>query len=193
MSRWYKLSLVSGLVPLCTGILIFLCWLVTRDNRLEMMGAYTISVGLGLFIVGIFCLTIYVIQSRNNGAVGYWKRSILSLVILVSNFPVAVAIFGAVIYVISISTVTIENRTKTKIKELVLSERNHVYNIGIVLPNEKLEKNYRFQSEGAVHYSFIRDQNKYEGIMFGYVTGGIGSEAIMLVTESGEVNIDQKI
>jgi hypothetical protein len=117
----------------------------------------------------------------------------VSLAVLVSNFPVAVAIFSAVFYVISISTVTIENRTKIKIESLVLSERGHVYNVGVVLPNETLEKNYRFQSEGAVHYSFMRDQNKYEGIMFGYVTGGFGSKATMLITKTGEVKIDQKI
>ncbi len=149
--------------------------------------------GVASFVIGIFSLTVYVIQSHNSGVIGYWKRSMVSLAVLVSNFPVAVAIFSAVFYVISISTVTIENRTKIKIESLVLSERGHIYNVGVVLPNETLEKNYRFQSEGAIHYSFMRDQNKYEGIMFGYVTGGFGSKSTMLITKTGEVKIDQKI
>ena len=185
--------MVCGLVPLCTGILIFLCWLVFRDNWLETAGVYTIYVGVASFVIGMFCLTLYVIQSRNSKVIGYWKRSMVSLVILVSNFPVAVAIFSTVFYMISISTVTIENRMKIKIESLVLSERGHVYNIGAVLPNETLEKNYRFQSEGAVHYSFTRGKKKYGGIMFGYVTGGVGSKAKMLITKTGEVKIEQKI
>ncbi len=193
MNLWYKLSLVCGLMPLSTGILIFLCWLVTRAHWLKMVGLVTLYIGLGLFVIGVIFLVIYFIQSRKNEILGYWKKSSVSLLILLSNFPVYAVIMGTVIYVAGISTVIIENQSTTSIKKVILSVQGNIFNLGSVLPNEQIKKNIHFQSEGAVHYSFTREKDKYEGVMFGYVTGGMGNTAIMVITESGKVRIDEKI
>ena len=180
-------------MPLSTGILIFICWLVTRTHWLKMAGLVTLYIGLGVFVIGVICLVIYFVQSRNNAALGYWKKSAVSLLILLSNFPVYSAIMGAAIYVVGTSTVIIENQSTISIKKVILSVQGNIFNIGSVLPNEKIKKNIHFQSEGAVHYSFTREKDKYEGVMFGYVTGGMGNTAIMVITESGKVRIDEKI
>lgn len=66
MRPWYKLSLACGFVPLCTGILIFLGWLITRVHWLKMAGAVTLSAGAGLFVIGVLYFLVYFIQSRNN-------------------------------------------------------------------------------------------------------------------------------
>jgi hypothetical protein len=193
MNQWYRFSLVCGFVPLCTGILIFLCWLVTRAHWLEIAGAVTLYAGFAVFFIGVICLAVYFFKARKNGVAGYWKKCILALAVLLVNFPVAATIIGTVRYVTSISTVIIENQSSIKVEDFLLSEQGHVYDIGSVLPNGKLEKKFHFKSEGSVHYSFTRGGAKYEGVMFGYVTGGMGNTSIMVITESGKVKVDEKI
>lgn len=102
-------------------------------------------------------------------------------------------IISTVFYVNSGSIVIIENQSTTKIENILLTERDHVYEFGSLLPNTEIEKKLHFQSEGTVRYSFTRDNEKHEGIIFGYVTGGVGNTAVMIVTESGKIIINQKI
>ena len=110
-----------------------------------------------------------------------------------ANFPLSAAIISTVLYVESTITVTIENQSSAIIKEIYISERGHIYEFGSVLPNEKLVKEFHFQSEGSVRYSFIKNGSKFEGLLIGYVSGGFGADAKILITKSGEVKIHEKI
>ena len=193
MNRWHRISLICGLMPLSIGIVIFLAWFATRAQWLTVAGIVNLYAGLALFCIGVISLAVYFYKARRSAIAGYWKKSIVTLAILFSNFPVAAAIFSAAYYVASFSTVVIENQSNTQIEDIYLSERGHVYKIGSVLPNEKLEKKYHFQSEGSVYYSFTKNGIKYEGILFGYVTSGKGNSVKMLITKSGEVEINEKI
>ncbi len=193
MNRWYRISLICGLVPLCTGIFIFLAWLPTRSDWLEIAGIVNLYIGLALFFIGVICLSIYFYTARKKSVVGYWKKSIIALAILLANIPVATAIISTVIYMESAITVTIENQSSTIIEEISISEHGHIYEFGSVLPNERLEKKFHFQSEGSVHYSFKRNGSKFEGIFIGYVSGGFGADVKMLITKSGAVKINGKI
>ncbi|SHE21945.1 hypothetical protein [methanotrophic endosymbiont of Bathymodiolus puteoserpentis (Logatchev)] len=193
MNRWHLVSLACGFIPLCVGIFIFLAWLTTRAHWLEVAGIINLYAGLMLFCIGIISLIVYFYKAQKNTVGGYWKNSIVALMILLANIPVAVTIVSTVRYVVSASTVVFENQSSTKVEDIYLSEREHVYEIGSVLPNQTLEKGFHFQSEGAVSYSFTRNGNKYRGIMFGYVTGGMGSSAKMIITKSGKVEINEKV
>ncbi len=193
MNKWYRISLICGLTPLCIGTLIFFCWRSTRLHWLMTAGVITIYAGLAIFIIGIICLAVYFFQARKTAVKEYKKKSIIALTILLANFPVVAVIISIVFYLISLSSVQFENQSSTKTGEILLSEKGHVYKIGSLLPNETLEKKIQFQSEGSVRYSFTRNKIKYEGIMFGYITGGHGSSATLKITKSGEVKINETI
>jgi len=192
VNRWYQISLICGLAPLCIGVFIFLAWLASGAYWLEWTGMVNLYAGLVLFCIGLISLAVYFYKARRNAIRGYWKKSIVALLILLANFPVAAVIISAALYVASVSTVIIKNQSSSKIENIYLSEQGHVYEAGSVLANEKIERKFHFQSEGSIRYSFTRNDIKYEGIMFGYVTGGMGSSSKMLITKRGKVKIDEK-
>ncbi len=193
MNIWYRISLICGLTPLVIGILIFFSWLIARAHWLEAAGIINIYVGLVIFTIGMIALIIYIYKARKNSLDGYWKKSILPFAILIINFPFAAGVIVTVFYVLSFSTVIIENQSSTEIENIFLSERGHIYEFGSVMPNEVIEKKFRFKSEGSINYSYKRNGIKYEGIMIGYVTSEMGESASMVISESGEVNINEKI
>jgi len=189
MNKIYRISIICGLLPLFVGISIFCAWLVTRADWMQFAGALHLYIGLALFGIGTISLGVYFYKARKTGIGGYKKKSFKALVILLANFPVAAAIICVVIYLESFHTVIIENQSSSIIEDISLSERGRSYQLGPVLPKEKYKKNIIFKYEGSVRYSFRKNGVKYEGIMFGYTTGGFGATATMIIPESGEVKV----
>ena len=105
-------------------------------------------VGVIVFFIGVVCLAVYVVKARSSDVAGYWKLFIVVLVLLLVNFPVAAAIIGAVRYVISTSTVTVYNQSRIVIEDFLVSNEEHLYYIGSILPNEKIEKKFTFSQKG---------------------------------------------
>lgn len=192
MNRWYSISLWCGLLPLCTGTTIFFTWLIIRADWLMLAGIFTIYAGLVLFCTGTMSLAVYFFKARANKSTGYWKKSIVALIILLANFPAAATILSAVLYKESASSVTVVNNSEYKIEDIYLSDRVHRYEIGSLSPHELLVNEIHFKSEGSVGYSYTSNGIKYKGTLFGYVTGGLAVSANMVITESGEVEIIEK-
>jgi hypothetical protein len=193
MNSWYKISLICGFTPLILGILIFFSWVVTEAPWLQLVGIINIIAGFCLFIVGIFCLGIYLYKAKKIKVRGYFKRSLFSLLILLINYPVAASAIYTANYIMSTSTVIIENYSSFEITQFRLTEREDIYQIEPIRPKGKTEKKYHFKYEGSVYYTFLLNGKKYKGLMFGYVSSGIKITSVMVISENGEVNVNQKI
>jgi len=152
-------------------------------------GIFTIYVGLALFCLGIVCLAIYFYKARANNIKDYWKKSLVAFIILIANFPAAATIISAVMYEESASSVTVVNNSEYIVEDIYLSDRIHQYEIGSVLPNEILNKQIHFKSEGSVRYFFQSNGVKYKGTIFGDVTDGLGVSGEIVIDESGEVKV----
>ncbi len=189
MSIWYKLSLASGLIPLIIGGLIFFSWLVTRADWLMLAGIYNIMAGLALFLCGLGFLLVYGQKERKLG-IGYpVKRTLILLGILLFNFPTAALVLYSAEYIISTSTATVKNSSLFEVTDMVLIEREQSYPFPPIAPGQEVIEHFHFKYEGSVDYKLSLNGSIKTGIMFSYVTGGMGENATMVIHSDGAVEI----
>lgn len=100
--RTYRIPLLCWLLPLLTGVGIFVAWLVTRSVWLEAAGFYTILAGCLFSLAGILTLPRRQAQFDPVAPRGTLRQSIFCLILLASNFIVAGVI------VISVANIVIE-------------------------------------------------------------------------------------
>jgi hypothetical protein len=191
MNIWYKLSLICGLTPLVLGGMIFFSWLVIRANWLMLAGGYNILAGLVFFICGLLFLLAYGQKERKKGNAYPVKRSLISLGILLSNFPAAVLAIYSADYVNGTSVATVINNSSFEAKDLVLSERDQSYSFPPISPGQKVTKYFHFKYEGSVYYRLSLNGSIQKGVMFGYVTGGMGDRAAMVIKKDETVEIQR--
>lgn len=189
--RWYKFSLISGLIPLISGCLIFIAWLVTRADWLALAGAYTIMVGLVLFIFGLVFLALYWIHEWKEGKASPVKRSLVSLGILFLNFPVLVLILYVQDYISSTVTVRVINRSPIAITDMTLFEKDHMRVYPTIAPGQEVTEYFHFKFEGSIHYRLSVADSTKEGVVFGYVINGSGDSTIMVIRGNGVVEVGE--
>ena len=173
------------------GGVIFCSWMITGASWLMLAGVVNIYAGLGLFTIGLICLSIYYVSERKIDKKIASKNGAIILAVLLANFPVAIAaIFGAS-YQLSKSTLTVKNNTEHTISDLVLTERDKRYQFPIVDPNDEVMDSYHFKYEGAVSYKLTVNNVNHDGIAFGYVTSHAGGNVKMIVSRDGMAAVER--
>lgn len=193
MKTWYRVALFCGLEPLLVGTLIFIAWLISRARWLEYAGLVNIIAGTCLVWVGLVCLGVYFHQARQQQVAGYLKRSLLALALMVANYPVAITFILTAEYLLSQSTVVVHNQSELSVQAFRLQERDIVYELGDIVPGQTVEHSFHFQHEGSVDYSLMWDGQSHSGVMFGYVTSGLGVTAVMEIDASGMVSVREEL
>ena len=190
MNIWYKLSLACGLIPLTTGGLIFFSWLASREDWLMTAGIFNIMAGLALFVCGLIFLFVYGLKERKLGNSYPIKRTLISLGILLLNFPAMALALSSAEYIISTSTATVINNSSFEVTDMVLREiSGQSYPFPSIAPGQEVTKDFHFKYEGSVDYELSLNGSVKTGIMFGYVTGGVGEVATMVITSDNVVEI----
>lgn len=172
-----------------TGGLIFVSWLVSRADWLMQAGIYNIQVGLVLFIAGLGCLMVYGLQARKSGHCYPIKQVGILLGILLFNFPAAILGVLSVMYIVSVSVVTVFNHSAFEVTDLVLKERDRTYHFPPIAPGEEVTEYFRFKYEGGVEYKLSLNGVAKTGLMFGYITHGMGGNAMLTITSNGNIEI----
>jgi len=185
------MSLACGLIPLIVGVLILLAWFTTRADWLMVAGISNIAAGVLLFVCGLVFLGLYNYSERKAGNAYPLKKSFLSLSILLFNFPAATLALYSADYVISTSVLTVENNSPYEVSGFILKERDLVYSFPSVTPNRTVTQKYHFKYEGSVDYRLLINGEQKQGIMFGYVSNGMGWEATMVIDKNGSIIVGQ--
>ena len=186
MNPWYKRSLACGVTPLVLGISIFIGWYFTHASWLEVAGIINIFFGLILFLLGIIFVGIYLFKTRQ------YKRSLVPLLILLLNFPVATTIISKVEYIKSTCTLKIVNQSPYAITKFYLTERDYRHPVMDTPARSISRQEFHFKYEGTVYYTMQINGKTHQGNMFGYVTSGMSSVATLRLSESGELNVTTK-
>lgn len=171
--------------------MIFFSWLVIRADWLMIAGVYNILAGLVFFVCGLSFLFAYGHKERKKGHTYPIKRSLISLGILLFNFPAAVLAIYSAEYVKGTSVATVINNASFEVKDLVLIERDQTYLFPPIAPGQKVKKYYHFKYEGSVYYRLSMNGTIQKGAMYGYVTGGMGDRATMVIKKDGTVEIQR--
>ncbi len=169
------------------GCLIFFGWLGTRADWLIFAGIYNIMAGLVLFLFGLLCLFVYGQKERKSGNAYPVRRSLISLGLLLFNFPAAALALYSVQYVMSTSVVTVQNNSSFEVIDLALTEKDFSYPFPAVGPGQEIIEYFHFKSESSVDYRLTLNGSIKEGIMFGYVSNGTGENATLVIKKDGTV------
>lgn len=99
--RLVSTALSCALGPMAAGVLTTLLSLLFSPNRLVILGAWVMLLGLLLFPIGVINLLVYVLRNwdylrRGAHRERKWQSVTLAAVLLLGNFPVgAICIFVA--------------------------------------------------------------------------------------------------
>lgn len=116
--KYQSLAIKLGLIPLVAGICCLLLWLFTRAEVFEVLGFLVILIGLGLFALGLVSLLFFFfVESKqlHIPKTETWKRSGLTLAILLANFPAAVGCMMIALHYSSQFVVVVVNESNQEI------------------------------------------------------------------------------
>lgn len=186
---WLRSALACGALPLAGGVLIFLLWLPTRWNRLELLGLLTILGGGFLFVVGTVSVVIYVnVARRETPSARIGRNALLAAGLLCLNLPVAGAIVAAAYHLETRVTIDVVNDSDQALTALVLSGGGFRLEAGNLPPWERLRRHVWFGPEGGVEFE-ARQEGRTLRARDGYFSAGIGGHARVTVRD-GEARID---
>ena len=187
---YYKAAINLGRVPIIIGTIIFLLWLITHEFLLNLAGAITIFLGFFSVCLGLISLSIYIYKSKVNSIKNSKAKIFKAIAILLINFPLALSFIMISSYIDSTFTIIIDNQSNRTIKNIHVSEFNHVNDLPNVLAHTKVNHDLHFQSEGEINYSLSIDDIKHTGILFGYITSGVHGEAQITINNFIQVTVD---
>lgn len=128
-----------ALIPLSIGIFVFLLWLPTHWETLEVAGLITIYAGTFVITGGLIAVCIQWIVSRWRAPapVNWWpsRQEMLVVALLLSNFVTAAAIIVAIDYFKCRFIVTVTNSCTTPFDDVAVTCPGDQAHLGPLLPN----------------------------------------------------------
>ena len=118
---WHKLAIACGLLPMILGTAIFVAWLITDSDVLEIIGLLLVYGGVALLALGLVCLLAFVSRARKAG-IAYRRARNWALVVLFLNFPLCAATIFLAFAMESAHHVTLVNRASAPVEDLVLTD-----------------------------------------------------------------------
>jgi len=168
--RFYRAALICGLAPLAIGIAIFLLWCVVDWTWLMFVGAFTICGGIVSVLVGSGCLIAYAVKSWNTqpkSRVGV--RVAIASTALLANFPAALALIVAAMYLALQIQVTVVNHGPA-IEQFVVSGGCTETDFGSIPSGTTRVKKIRIECDGNLEFHARRAGQELGGIIERYVT-----------------------
>ena len=190
MSLSYRIALSCGALPLAAGTLVFVLWLAFPSDTLMGVGAIVFGLGLALFIVGSTALVrfFFLSESRAIGLMrSHGRSTVLAGILLVSNFPVALA-YGAVM--IPAYVVEVHNESDQMLENVRIFGGGCEESLGSLQPGESETELLRIERDGRLELSFQHGTDSKRQVIDGYVTHGQGAIRIVSVRPGSEGTLD---
>jgi hypothetical protein len=188
MNKWYRIGLVSALLPLVMGTGIFVAWVFTRQDWLMSAGIYTIAGGLILFVVGVVAIFFIARLAKKQG-LPCKKKLIILTCLLVMNFPVAMGMTFSALDILAEYKVVIVNNSTESVQIVFSDPMGNNHAVPDVSPHSKTQMIFHFEGEGAVMYQMTSKTLDRSGTLFGYITNGVGGKAVLEIQEDGLIKV----
>ena len=190
--RAYRIVLVCGGLPLVAGTVVFLLWLVGRQDWLMVAGVFIIGTGGLLFVVGGVILTGFWALARRAPCFSRaWahRMTVGAALLLLANFPVAAAFTAAAVRVIECYNVAIENGSGFALDAVHVSGGGCKVDFGRIAPGATRRRWFWIQREGELVLHATRGGVPVEEVVDGYVTGGMGARKLVVIGPAGSVSV----
>jgi hypothetical protein len=166
IDRLYYFSLAFGASPLLAGVVVFILWYFTRDEILQFAGLLIILGGLICVLIASIYLAVslYWESGVKTSSKIMLRRGLLSAAIIISNFPAAYMCTKAALYLTSLYTLTIENRSASTIETLTITAPGVNRKLTHIDPNETRTLKFGFK-EGALEFSARQNASQFSGLI----------------------------
>jgi hypothetical protein len=192
MSRWYRVALACGLVPLLVGVAIFSLWLITRWQWLMLAGMVTIYGGVALFCIGFVALAVYCWSALRLPDVS-GKRLLFSTLgcaaTLLSNFAVAAGIIVAAITIETRYTVVVHNASGRPLEHVRVFGGGCDCYIGSIPPSGTTQRSFWVNCDGSLEFSASSGTTTHSQIIEGYVTNGMGGRVVVTIRADEKISV----
>jgi len=149
----YRVALVCGAAPLLTGVSIYVLWLATSADWLEIAGLFVLFLGCVAFGVGVLALARYVWLAFRAPELPrrFWLSTFACAALLVTNLPAAGLIVCDVSARKGTFTVVVRNETPAPLTGLEVVGPDHVYAVFHAIPvGEAQSRSFRVRREGPL-------------------------------------------
>ena len=194
MKLAYKIALFCGLAPLIIAVFILAGWFTRGEEEFLIAGLFNIVGGVILFVIGICCLIFYEYKSRQQHHQSAWKKLLKPFLIMIANFPAAAGCVYLVIFLASVSVVSVTNQTQEYIPAINLSSDKFIIKpIKGVMPGNTIKKYRRIKQSGPIDYSFKLNGQELSGNLVAYASRHQGRNVVMTISENGQVSVEEKL
>ena len=195
MNRAYRLSLVCGIVPLVTGVGIFLAWVATRQDWLMTAGMIALVAGFISFCIGAVALGRFcwlAIRKERIPRTQVWSKAGRSAGLLAVNFPIAAAIVVGAIAIETRYTVRIINDLSQPLHEVWVYGGGVDRRIGTIEPGATRRRGFWIQQEGELTLEMKLGPTLVQTNIDDYVTQNLGGDVHVTVDADSTISIKRR-
>jgi hypothetical protein len=194
MSRWLRLALICGLVPLLLGLATYFAWRRTQAVGYEVAGTFLLVFGGIMFVIGWVALLIHVLSNPASNASQrrrLWISSILAALFLGLQVPLLIVFVSDVASVRRAYVVTVENESGALLETLRIQDERGWSQFEPVRMGTEVRKRWDPAPKGEVRFRFTLEGRDHEGLIDGYPSAGgrtalrIESGGRVLITRGG--------
>jgi len=193
MSLSYRIALSCGALPLVVGISVFVLWLVTRWDSLMPIGATVIGVGVVFFLVGITALVRFYLTPRER-AIGLLRSSgastWIAALLLLSNFPVALALVFAAMRIETAYIVEVRNESPQVLEGVRVFGGGCDVSLDAIPQGEAESRWLWIRGDGQLELQVRVEGEQQTTLIDGYVSGSHGGHNTVTVGPGGTVETD---
>ncbi len=191
--KFYWASLIFGGAPLVFGIFIFVMWVYTRYEFLEMMGFFNIFAGIICVLVAFVCMLVCTVMQikEKTSLKKLFLKTFLVILIILSNFPAAGAFLGCVSFLVKPYTLYVANHSNSVVDDIMFTGPGDESKIEHMEPNKIFVLHLSFKGQGELKYSFkINAEAPLAGIVDNYVSNGSnGRSSLLRINQNGQIDL----
>ncbi|QDU93102.1 hypothetical protein [Lignipirellula cremea] len=195
MNRALRMAIASGVLPLLTGVAIFLLWLAWPLKELALAGIFVLLGGIVCFLNGGVALGLYWVRSGRDPAVTPRRRWLATLgagALLLVNFPVAAGVIAAVVRQETRLTVQVDNACSQTLSNVRVGGGGCEAALGQIPPGESAKCYFWIEQDGSLSLQADREGASPVNGQGGYVTHAMGGHSIFTVQEDGTVQLEER-
>lgn len=193
MNGAYRIALLCWALPLIAGIAVFTGWYFEGVERWMGVGAVILFAGTALFILGVIALILSIrkdVAARSTSPRRLRFTSLACAGLLLSNFPVALALTGVVIRSETRYTVVVQNESAQLLEDVQVFGGG-IHSATVTLPPGGATKFEVWPStDGELRLRARSKSSDYAVVVEGYVTNMLGGAAVVTIHADGSTTVE---
>ncbi len=196
---WLRVAIACGALPLVVGVVTLIIFLQSEVSSSEMDGWVEAGVsilmgGVALFSIGLVTLGVYLVKGSRGGVPkrDLAQNAILTLILLLANFPAALACIWVAGDSLSRVGLSLVNESDAIVEDLNITWPGGDQYIGDLGSQDSAELSFHVSSDGTVDFTARQGGAPCEGNLIGYVTTNMGETMRVVFSGDCEVRVTER-